>query len=98
MAAEHDDDGALAACRLGYGVGDGEKIARHQNVGQRAEEGGERTVVAGWGGELFGADLVRPARDRDGADAGEIGLAGARMLYCVVDAACTTGAGRYDLR
>jgi len=75
MAAEHDDDTALAAVRRHDRIHDGEEVARDENVRQRTQKRAEGAIAPRWGGELLGANLVRPARDRDRADRGEVGLA-----------------------
>jgi hypothetical protein len=75
MAAEHDDDTALAAVGADDRVDDGEEVARDENVREGTQKRAEGAVGPRWGGELLGANLVRPAGDRDRADRGEVGLA-----------------------
>ncbi|HWE42118.1 MAG TPA: hypothetical protein VG432_06425 [Gemmatimonadaceae bacterium] len=75
MTAEHDDDAALAAVRADDRIDDREEVARDENVGEGTQKRAEGAVAPRWGGELLGANLVRPARDRDRADRGEVGLA-----------------------
>ncbi|HET9003239.1 MAG TPA: hypothetical protein VFN39_04465 [Gemmatimonadaceae bacterium] len=75
MAAEHDDDAALAAVSTDDRVDDGEEVAGDENVRQGTQKRAEGAIGPRRGGELLGANLVRPASDRDRADRGEIGLA-----------------------
>jgi hypothetical protein len=75
VSAEHDDDAPLAAVRADDRVDDGEEVARNENVRQGTQKRAEGAIGPRWGGELLGADLVRPAGDRDRADRGEVGLA-----------------------
>jgi hypothetical protein len=75
VPAEHDDHAPLAAKGAGDRVGNGEEIARDENVRQGTQKRAEGAVAPRWRGELLGANLVRPARDRDRPDRGEVGLA-----------------------
>jgi hypothetical protein len=74
MAAEHNDNGSFVLYGGDDGVNDLAEIARHQDVWQRVEEGVERAILARWMRELARAHLVRALRDRDGADAREVGF------------------------
>jgi hypothetical protein len=74
VAAEHDDDTTLALVRPDDRVDDGEEVARDENVRQGTQKRAEGAIGPRWGGELLGANLVRPASDRDRADRGEVGL------------------------
>jgi hypothetical protein len=75
VAAEHHDHAALAPCGVGDRRDHGAKVPRHEHVGERTQEGAERAVACRRLREVGRADLVRPDRDRDRADAGEIDLA-----------------------
>jgi hypothetical protein len=75
VPAEHDDDPALAAEGADDRVDDGEEIARDENVRQGTQKRAEGAVAPRWRGELLGANLVRPARNRDRPDRREVGLA-----------------------
>jgi len=75
VSAEHDDDPALPTIGADDGIDDGEEVAGDENVRQRTQKRAEGAIAPRWGGELLGANLVRPARDRDRADRGEVGLA-----------------------
>jgi hypothetical protein len=85
MSAEHRDDSAAGAGRSGDGVDDGAKVARNQDVGQRAQKGAERRVRLRRARELIGRDFVGPPRDWNGAYGGEICLRPGRSQGCVVD-------------
>jgi hypothetical protein len=75
VSAEHHDDTPLAAVGTDDRIDDGEEVARDENVRQGAKKRAEGAIGPGRGGELLGANLVRPASDRDRADGGEVGLA-----------------------
>jgi len=75
VPAKHDDHAALAAEGTDDRIDDGEEVARDEDVRQGTQKRAEGAVAPRWGGKLLGANLVRPARDRDRADRGEVGLA-----------------------
>jgi hypothetical protein len=74
VSAEHHHDAPLAAVGGDDCVDDCEEIARDENVRQRTQKRAEGAVGPRWGRELFGANLVRAASDRDRADRGEVSL------------------------
>jgi hypothetical protein len=75
VSAEHDDDPALAPIGADDRVDDGEEVARDENVREGTQKRAEGAIGPRWGGELLGANLVRPAGDRDRAYRGVVGLA-----------------------
>src|SRR5204863_3268087 len=100
MPAEHGDNAALLSRSVHYCVDDRSKISRGENVGERGDERVERAVVTWRMRELAGAHFVRPPRDRNGPNGGEISLGrqfgagpGTRFSGTLV-----VGEGRYDLR
>ena len=104
MSAEHDHDCAAIARGVHDGVDDRAEIARDEDIGQGVDEGGERFAAARVGrrvGELAGANLVRAAGDRNGANGGQVRLA---RQWCLVGAVTrlsgvvAVGDGWYDLR
>jgi hypothetical protein len=76
MTSEHGDHGTVTPGRGGDGLDDVSEVPRRQDVRQCAEECVEGAVLARWMGELARRDLVRALRDRDGADAREVGFRG----------------------
>ncbi|MCC6928829.1 MAG: hypothetical protein IT359_07550 [Gemmatimonadaceae bacterium] len=74
MTAEHHDHGAALSCRMHEGVHDALEVASDEDVGEGAEEGAERAVIARRARELARIDLVGAAGDRDGADLREVGF------------------------
>jgi hypothetical protein len=75
-------------------IDDGEKIARDEDVGERAQKCAKRVILARRVSELLSANLVRSSGDRDRADRGEIRLG---VPYGAVGVIAGVG-GRYDLR
>src|SRR5687767_6506353 len=70
------------------------EIARRQDVGERMQERAERVIGARRRSELFGAYLVRPVRDGDGADLRQ----GRLGRHCVAVAVPAVYDFRYRLR
>ena len=83
------------------GVDDGPEVASDEDVRQRVEECGERTIVARGVSEFAGADLVGAPRDWNRANRGQIRFAkGPRRVYGFTrfSGAVVVGEGWYDLR
>jgi hypothetical protein len=74
VAAEHHHDGALVSGGFSDRVHYAEEILRHQNMGQRFQEGSEASISAWSGCEFGGGNFVGAPFDWNGADFGEIGF------------------------
>ncbi|GMV10504.1 MAG: hypothetical protein AMXMBFR55_22380 [Gemmatimonadota bacterium] len=74
VAAEHDDDAPPRTRGRGDGGDDAAEVARHQDVGERVDEGAERAVGTGRARELARAHPVGAPRHGDGPDARQVGL------------------------
>jgi hypothetical protein len=74
VAAEHYYDGALVSGGFSDRVHYAEEILRHQNMGQRFQEGSEAAISAWSGCEFGGGKYVGAPCYWNGADFGEIGF------------------------
>jgi hypothetical protein len=78
VPAEHHDDGAPAAGGVSDGSHHGAEVPRHEDVGERPQEGTERAILSRRLREVVGADLVLADRDGDGAEGRKVGFGGRR--------------------
>src|SRR5437762_1498414 len=75
VAAEHNEDAALAARGAGNRIDDTEEVTSDEHVGQRGEKGAESAIIARRVRELLSTHLIWPPRDGDGPDGVEIRFA-----------------------
>jgi hypothetical protein len=74
VAAEHDNDAALAPRGPDNRIDDTKKVARHENIGKRGEKGRETSVVSRRMREFLCPHFVRATRDGNGPNRREIRL------------------------
>jgi hypothetical protein len=72
VAAEHDDNSSLVLRSGRDRVHHAQKISRHENIGQRFQEGSKTAISSRGGCEFGGRDFVRAPLDWNGPDPREI--------------------------